>query len=180
MRISFVLGASLVLTIITLGACRSATTDVQVASTRPIVQSTKVVVTPPVNGVITVQGLPGAVSGSGATTIAIAVTREAATERTTQHLGHGVRQFYTTHATVGPDGAFEPVTLGDAQLPVQVDDELNFTLYQDSTPVGLLSSMMVPAVPAPYDRPTTGSSWLACAVGTGGRALAGPTVTAKI
>lgn len=149
MRIPFALGASLALVITTLGACRPATTDVQVASTRPLVQSAKVAVTPPVHGVITVRGLPGAVSGSGATTIEIAVTREPATERTTQHLGHGVRPFYTTHAKVGADGAFEPVTLGDAQLPVQVADELNFTPYQASTPIGLLSSMVVPAVPTP-------------------------------
>lgn len=135
-----------------LAACQaapnSASAPVTVAAL-PTVAIAKVVVTSPKDGLITVQGLPGAVPGKQVTLVQITVARETPQALTLLHLGHGARPYFTAHAKVTGDGAFETVSLGSTALPVQVGDQLALSLYQGTLAAGPEAGLLVPGASSP-------------------------------
>lgn len=96
----------------------------------------RVAVSAPRDGVVSVSGGPGAVVGE-VTTLTLTIVREAvpAPAFRLQHLG-GQLPIASTFAAVKPDGSFDPVSLGEAERPVQAGDELNLTPQNGVRQVG--------------------------------------------
>lgn len=88
----------------------------------------RVVLGAPEGGLVRVEGLPGAVVISEATTLTVTMVREGAqpVAYRLQHLNGGLA-IASTFAEVRPDGSFGPVLVGSSERPVQKGDELNLT-----------------------------------------------------
>ena len=95
-----------------------------------VVDPFKVVVTGPVDGVITVAGKPNAVYGAPATSLTLVVLREIASPAPALRLLHlegGGLPIASASATLLADGSFAATPIGDPARAVQAGDELNLT-----------------------------------------------------
>ncbi|HEY9720996.1 MAG TPA: hypothetical protein V6D47_03230 [Oscillatoriaceae cyanobacterium] len=106
-------------------------TDVGTPSAK--IDLSRVTVSAPSNGQITVTGAAGAVTGGGATTLTLTVIDHNAspipsppTGYRLQHLT-GLLPVDSSYASLNADGSFAAVTMGSADRPIKSDDEINFT-----------------------------------------------------
>lgn len=121
------------LTLVLLGCPAGGGTPMPGASTiaGAEVDVTKVVVSAPTDGAVSVTGKPGAMKLNGykVTTVTITILREAPSPAPAYQLLHlaGALPIASGFASVAADGSFTETWLGDSGRPVLVKDEVNFT-----------------------------------------------------
>lgn len=112
-----------------------------------VVDPFKLVVSAPVDGVITVSGKPNCVYGAPAVTVTLTVLREATTASPAPwrllHLGGGL-PIASGYASLGADGGFAETRVGDPARPVKSGDELNVTPQNGTAQAGFPTAVKVP------------------------------------
>ncbi len=112
-----------------------------------VVDAFKLVVSAPVDGVITVAGKPGCVYGAPATTVTLTVLREVVAASPAPwrllHLGGGL-PIASGFVTIAADGGFVETRLGDPARAVKSGDELNVTPQNGTAQAGFPTAVKVP------------------------------------